>query len=120
MSESKLVLSPAQPRRTRAEADRLADEFERSGMNRKAFSVAHGVSPHTLDYYRRQRRNPESRISGPILPVELVDGRVATAAAPLNCHSAFRILLASGRRIEVEAGFDAAELQRLIAALEAA
>jgi len=33
-------------------------------------------------------------------------------------NSQFRIVLADGLRIEIEPGFDAAELQRLIAALE--
>ena len=88
-------------------------------MKRRAFFLAHGVSLHALDYYRQQRCKSGSRASGPILPVELVDGRAAVAAAPLDSHGAFRILLTGGRRIEVDAGFDAAELKRLIAALEA-
>src|SRR5271157_1732317 len=107
-------------RRSRAEADRLVTEFERSGMGRKAFCLAHGVSLHTLDYYRRQRGKSGSRAAGSILPVELVDGRTAVAAAPMDSRGAFRVVLGGGRRIEVDAGFDAAELKRLIAALEAA
>jgi hypothetical protein len=119
MSETGSVVS-VRRRRSRAEADRLVVEFERSGMGRKAFCVAHGVSLHTLDYYRRQRCKSGSRAAGSILPVELVDGRAAAAAAPMDSRSAFRVQLACGRRIEVDTGLDATELIRLIAALEAA
>jgi len=100
----------AQRRRRRAEADRLVAEFERSGMERKESCASHGLSVHTLDAWRR--RSAKIRADGAMIPVELVDGGAATGA--------FRVQLAGGRRIEVDAGFDAAELKRLIAALEAA
>ena len=123
----------AQRRRTRAEADRVVAEFERSGMERREFCAAHGLSVHTLDAWRR--RSAKIRANGAMIPVELVEGRAAATAAmrgaarrysvqqahdTRDSHGAFRVQLAGGRRIEVDAGFDAAELKRLIAALEAA
>lgn len=52
------------------------------------------------------------------MPVELVDGRGVGAARGVDSGGAFRVLLGGGRRVEVDAGFDAAELKRLITALE--
>ena len=40
-------------RRSRAEIERLVSEFEQSGLGRKEFSAAHGLSVHTLDAWRR-------------------------------------------------------------------
>jgi hypothetical protein len=56
-----------------------------------------------------------------IVPVEIVEGRAASMgsmpAGSLEWNGQFRVMLIDGVRIEVEAGFDAAELGRLIAAL---
>ena len=41
-------------RRSRAEADRLVSEFGQSGLGRKEFSAAHGLSVHTLDAWRKR------------------------------------------------------------------
>ena len=37
---------------SQAEAESLVQDFEQSGLNRKAFCSARGVALHTLDYYR--------------------------------------------------------------------
>jgi hypothetical protein len=58
-----------------------------------------------------------------IVPVELIEdcgtgcGRMPAGSA--EPRGQLRVVLSSGLRIEVEPGFDAAELRRLIAALEA-
>ena len=104
-------------RRSRAEADRLVTEFERSGMKRTAFCLAHGVPTQTLEYYRRRQRGSGGD-SGSIMPVELVDGRAAVAAVLMESRGEFRVLVGGGRRIEVDARFDASELKRLVVALE--
>ena len=67
-------------RRGRAEGERLVSEFEQSGLGRKEFSVAHGLSVHTLD--------------------------------------ALRVVLGAVLCIEVDPGFDASELRRLIVVLD--
>jgi hypothetical protein len=107
-------------RRNRAEADRLVSEFVQSGLGRKEFSAAHGLSVHTLDVWRRRVAQPGSRVK--IVPVEIVAGR----AVPINSmrtaskkpSGQLRVVLAQGLCVEVEPGFDAAELRRLIAALD--
>lgn len=104
-------------RRSRAEADRLVSEFEQSGLGRKEFCAARGLSIHTLDAWRRRMAQ-----SGPreeIVPVEIVDDRPARVqAGKARRNGQFRVVLAQGISIEVEPGFEAAELRRLIAALD--
>ena len=100
-------------RRSRAEADRLVSEFERSGLRRKEFCAARGLAVHTLDAWRR--RVAQSQGDEKIVPVEIVADRGRPASEAWSGQ--FRIVLAAGHRIEVEPGFDAAELRRLIAVL---
>src|ERR1017187_3170872 len=104
-------------RRSRAEVERLVSEYQQSGQGRKEFCAAHGLSVHTLDAWRR-------RIAGSreeAVPVEMVeDGRASMGsmqAGSLARNGQFRVVLAQGLRIEVDPGFDAAELRRLIIAL---
>jgi|ERR1035438_1377328 transposase-like protein len=105
-------------RRSRAEVERLVSEYQQSGQGRKEFCAAHGLSVHTLDAWRR-------RIAGSrqeIVPVEIVEDRAARKgsmrAESMEPGAQFRVVLADGLRIEVEPGFDAAELRRLLAALD--
>lgn len=111
-----------QRRRSRAEGERLVSEFEQSGLVRKEFCVARGLSVHTLDAWRR--RVAQSGCGEKIVPVEIVEGRESglgsMRAGSAGWSGQFRIVLADGFRIEVEPGFDAAELRRLIAALDSA
>jgi hypothetical protein len=115
MSESGVV--GLSGRRSRSEADRLAAEFEQSGMTRTAFCRVHGISTHRLDYYRRMLRSRVGEASH-LLPVELAGPsglgslRSASPAVPL------RVELNNGLRIVVEEGFSAPLLKSLIAALE--
>ena len=107
-------------RRSRAEGQRLVSEFEQSGMRRKGFCAAHGLSMHTLDAWRR--RIAGSGSDEKIVPVEIVEdrrsGMGSEHAESVLRNGQFRVVLAHGLRIEVDPGFDAAELRRLIAALD--
>lgn len=107
-------------RRSRAEGERLVSEFEQSGLGRKEFCAARGLSVHTLDAWRR--RVVQSGCGEKIVPVEIVEGRQtgwgSMRAGRVEQSGQFRIVLAPGLRIEIEPGFDAAELRRLIAALD--
>ena len=107
-------------RRSRAAGERLVSEFEQSGLGRKAFCAAHGLNVHTLDAWRK--RVVQSRRGQEIVPIEIVDDPARhgdARPAPSAARSGqFRIVLARGLCIEVETGFDAAELRRLIAALD--
>lgn len=106
-------------RRSDAEVERLVSEFEQSGLGRKEFSAAHGLSVHTLDAWRR--RVVKSGADEKIVPVEIVEdcgaGWGSARAASAVQNRQFRVVLADGLRIEVEPGFDAVELPRLLAAL---
>ena len=109
-------------RRSWAEAAQLVGEFERSGVRRKEFCAARGLSVHTLDAWRRRASQPG--VAEKIVPVELVEscdaGRKRMSAGSAEQSGQLRVVLSSGLRIEVEPGFDEAELRRLIAALETA
>ena len=86
-------------------------DFEQSGLRRKAFCDARGVALHTLDYYRHRKRTRRvATAAAELLPVELIGASAAS--------SGLRVELANGRRIVVEAGFDALHLKRLVTALE--
>lgn len=65
-------------RRSRAEADRLVSEFERSGLRCKEFCAAHDLAVHTLDAWRR--RVAQSGAEEKIVPVEIVEHRAAHMA----------------------------------------
>ena len=102
-----------QARRSRAEAEQVAREFEKSGLSRKAFSREHGLSVHTLDIYRRRLRQKqrEGDVANRLVAVEISEPVRAGA-------SELAVALANGRRIEVKRGFDTDTLKRLVALLE--
>jgi hypothetical protein len=106
-------------RRSRAEGERLVLEFEHSGLGRREFCAIHGLSVYTLDAWRRRQRHSEA--CEQLVPVEIVEDRAAPVDSNHNGSTApiqvFRILLSDGLRIEVDPGFDAAELRRLVATL---
>ena len=107
-------------RLSRAEAERLVSEFEQSGLRRKEFCEPRGLNVFTLDAWRK--RIAQSKTEQKIVPVEIVEDvavlQGARQTASTGWSGQFRIVLSRGLRIEVEAGFDAAELRRLIAALD--
>ena len=107
-------------RRSRAEAARLISEFEQNELRRREFCVVYGLSEHTLDAWRKRIALCESEKK--IVPVEIVeDRRAATNSRPTAStapNGQFRVVLAGGLRVEVESGFDAFELRRLIVALD--
>ena len=113
-------VGPKFRRRSGSEAERLVSEFEQSGLRRKEFCAAHGLSMHTLDAWRR--RIAGSGSDEKIVPVEIVEdrrsGMGSEHAESVLRNGQFRVVLAHGLRIEVDPGFDAAELRRLIAALD--
>lgn len=103
-----------QPRRSRAEGDQLAAEYETSGLRREEFCSRKGVSLHTLARYVARRRR-EQAVASPTpawLAVEI--------AEPRSDGVELTVALPRGRRIEVKRGFDADTLRRLMAVLELA
>ena len=106
-------------RLSQAEAKRLVLEFEQSGLKRKQFCATRGLNVFTLDAWRK--RIAQSKAQESIVPVEIVEDCAlpkVMRTASAGQGSKFRIVLSQGLRIEVEPGFDASELRRLISALD--
>jgi hypothetical protein len=92
----------------------LAAEYEASGLTREAFCQQRDVPLKTLcRYVTRYRREN----AGVMQAARFVQVEVTT---PASMSSPLTVLLPGGRRIEVNHGFDADTLRKLIAALEQA
>ena len=76
--------------RTEAEIRKLIAGYESSGETRAAYCAARGVPVTTFDYYRRQKRQRESRL------VE-IDIREPGPAA----NEGLAVVLRNGRRVEI-------------------
>jgi len=96
--------------RSRKEAAELAAEFRASGLTRREFCDRHQVALNTLNRYI-------SRYSGqqPAHAPEFVQVEVADSACT---RAGVSVVLASGRRVELDRGFDAATLQTAMSVLE--
>jgi hypothetical protein len=96
---------------SRAETYRLMAEYEKSGLTREEFCRRSGVSVKTLTgqlarYRRRKGEDPSPRwVAVEVAGAGRADGKLA-------------LVLGSGRRIEIERGFDGETLHRLISQLE--
>jgi hypothetical protein len=117
------VSQPAGRRRSRSEALGLAFEYEQSGLTRRAFCQQHGLSPASLDNYRKLRSKhsgakPSSIADLDLVPLELIDS--VSPSHPQGLDAGISLVLPKGRRISITTGFDAATLVRLVAVLEQA
>ena len=103
-------------RRTREEIRQIVSEFATSGMPQSEFCGSRGISRSSLDRYLRKQRAQDqgSRAGKRLLAVEIrtASGRSASSSSGLVLG------LTSGRRIEVNRGFDAATLERLLTVLD--
>jgi hypothetical protein len=98
--------------RSRAEADRVASEYEASGLTREEFCRQNGVAIKTLARYvaRYRRQKAEGK-----RPQRWVEAKVVERN---RWGTELAVLLSSGRRIEVKPGFDGGTLRLLVATLE--
>ena len=101
-----------QGRRSRPEADRLASEYEASGLTREEFCQQKDVALKTLARYVTRYRKQKLGGNGPRQWVE------AKVVGQNGCGAELAVLLSAGRRIEVKPGFDADTLRLLVASLE--
>jgi hypothetical protein len=101
-------------RRSRAEADQLAVEYETSGLSQKEFCQRRELSLKALERYLTRYRKQKAQGAEPRKPQTFVAVEVARP-----CGGELTVLLSSGLRVEVKAGFDAGTLRQLIAVLEA-
>ena len=102
-------------RRTPAEIQQIVSEFKSGELTQNEFCRRQGLTLSTLGRYLSQARaSSEARNRG-LVAVELA---VKKGAAEGCGGCGLSVSVASGRRIVVEAGFDAATLQRLVQVLE--
>jgi hypothetical protein len=106
-------------RRTGAEVRELVAEFVDSGMRRSEFCRRQGLSLSTMGRHLRKRRWKRNRKSSPadgqLVAVELAMGKSPIEHEP-SCG--LTVVLAGGRRIEVQRDFDTHTLERLVGVLE--
>ena len=101
-------------RRTREEAERVAAEYEASGLTRQAFSNLSGVPMKTLARYvaRRRKKKADKNLAPRWVAVEVAEQR--------GRGDELSVVLGNGRRIAVQQGFHAETLRGLVAVLERA
>lgn len=104
-------------RRTPAEIQQIVSEFESSGLNRSQFCRRQGLTFGVLNRYLKRLGAACGRgaTSDGLVAVELAGKKLGAERAD-GCDLA--VVLASGRRIAVSTGFDAATLRRLVQVLE--
>jgi len=104
-----------QGRRSRAEAEQVASEYEGSGLSRVEFCRKHGLSLATLARYRKRQAQGKTALGNRWVTVE-VSGANSTLES--RGSSGLAVALPGGRRIEVGCGFDAQTLVQLLSVLE--
>lgn len=104
-----------QRRRSRAEAEQVAGEYEGSGLSRIEFCRKHGLSLATLARYRKRQAQDKAASGNRWVTVE-VSG--ASSTLENGGSSGLAVALPGGRRIEVGRGFDSRTLVQLLAVLE--
>ena len=110
-------VAPAK-RRTREEIRQIVSEFATSGMRQGEFCGSRGISRNTLDRHLKKQRAQDqgSRAGNRLLAVEV---RAASGSSSAGHHGGGLVVgLTNGRRIEVNRGFDAATLERLLTVLD--
>ena len=98
-------------RLTPAEIQQIVSEFKSGDLTQIEFCRRQGLTLSTLGRYLSQVRASSEASNRGLVAVELgvkKDGAEASGGCGLS------VSVASGRRIVVEAGFDAATLQRLV------
>lgn len=104
-----------QRRRSRAEAERVAREYEGSGLSRVEFCRKRGLSLATLARYRKRQAQGKAAPGDRWVTVE-VSGASSTLEG--RWSSGLAVVIPGGRRIEVARGFDSRTLAQLLDVLE--
>jgi hypothetical protein len=102
-------------RRTSAEVQQIVSEFKSGELTQKEFCRRQGLTLSTLGGYLSQVRASSEASNRGLVAVELA---AKNGGAEPSGGCGLSVMVASGRRIVVEAGFDAASLQRLVQVLE--
>ena len=102
-------------RRTPAEIQQIVSEFKSGELTQKEFCRRQGLTLSTLGRYLSQVRASSEASNRGLVAVELA---AKNGGAEPSGGCGLSVSVASGRRIVVEAGFDAGTLQRLVQVLE--
>jgi len=86
---------------------------ERRGLTWFQLSAESGVPATTLQWWQRRLRQPKRRRRASFVPVAITES-TPPAAPPV----ALEVVLRTGARIQVPAGFDPEHLRRVVEALE--
>jgi hypothetical protein len=102
-------------RRTPAEIQEIVSEFNCGELTQIEFCRRQGLTLSTLGRYLSRARVSSEASNGGLVAVEL---GIKKGGAEASGGCGLSVSVGSGRRIVVEAGFDAATLQRLVQVLE--
>lgn len=113
--DQKTQVADGRRRRTRAEVEQLAAEFEASGLSQAEFCRNHGLSLSTLSRWKRRLRQGETAGVTRWVAVEVAgpDQRKSSTGG-----SGLAVKSAGGWRIEIGRGFDPVTLAQLLRVLE--
>jgi hypothetical protein len=116
MSEE-TVIRVRRPRRGAAAIRQLVREFVESGLGQSEFCRSRGIALNTLKRYLKRYGEAGSTrsSSGGLVAVELA---AVNPPRRQEAVSGLAVVVGSGRRIEIGAGFDAPTLARLVSVLE--
>lgn len=103
---------------------RRVRRLEESGLSLRRLAEREGLKAGLLSFWKWKLRHARGRKrEAAVPPVEFIELRTEpapVAPAPVAVAQPFEVELRSGRRVRVAAGFDAAELARLVVVLEEA
>jgi transposase-like protein len=105
-------------RRSRQEVQRLVAEYGISGLSPSEFCRLHGMTLGTLHRGLKRKRVQRDDIrtdDARLVRVKMIGGK---AAADGQGSCGVTVLLAKGRRLELNRAFDVAHLRRVVEALE--
>lgn len=91
------------------------EEQARSGLTVAAYCAGRGLSRWTLYEWRRRLRAERTRS---FVPVTVVARPGATATPAVGSSAGVEVVLAGGRRLRLERGFDPATLSAAVETLE--
>jgi hypothetical protein len=96
--------------RSRGEAAQLAAEYQASGLTRREFCEQRRVAINTLNRYISRYSEAQPAGAPQLVQVEV--------AEPVRPNAGVSVVLAGGRRLQLDKGFDAATLRAAVSVLE--
>jgi len=109
-------------RRDRELIRRLLEERRATGESYASVAARTGIPVGTLAWWAHRERQQGARVASPFVEIRVKEDPIAEPQEPTPTSAPFAVEVEPGarvRRISVPTGFDARELQRLVAALEA-